>query len=440
MTLPSLAPAAAPPTLLCVDDEPNILAALRRLFRPKGYRVLCVESGAAGLALLGTETVDMVISDMRMPVMDGAQFLAQVRQRHPDTIRILLTGYADVQSILEAINCGEIYRYISKPWDDNDMLLLVRDGLERQALEREKRRLEALTLQQNEALKTLNLGLEAKVEARTAQLRISHDEVLAAHDRLKRNFVTTIKVFSSMVEMRGKLAGRSRRVADLARKIALQMALPAQEVQEIFIAALLLDIGKIGFSDDLLDMPLSNMSGDNLGLFRKHPVRAQQLLMALEDLQGAAAMLRAQMERFDGTGFPDGLVGFGIPLGARILALASDYDNLLIGAMVQRQLRPDEAKPLIYDSSGKRYDPSVVAAFRQLLDGTTAEEAGGDMALLTGELIPGMVLSRDLISRDGLMLLAAEHVMDARLIQQVQDFENKSGSRLALRVYQPRPA
>ncbi|WP_317202940.1 HD domain-containing phosphohydrolase [Janthinobacterium sp.] len=440
-TLFAAAQAAPPLTLLCVDDEPNILSSLRRLFRAKGYRVLTAEGGAAGLAVLETETVDLVISDMRMPEMDGAQFLAQVRQRWPDVIRLLLTGYSDIQSILDAINCGEIYRYITKPWDDNDIALVVRHALERRVLEQEKLRLERLTQQQNEALRMLNLSLEAKVEARTVQLKKTTDEVLLANEKLKSNFVTTIKLFSSIIEMRGgSLNGHSRRTADLARRIGVQMGVPAKEIQEIFIAALLLDIGKIGFSDELLETPLTMMTGDTLGLFRKHPVRAEQLLMALEDLRGAATILRSQMERFDGAGFPDALAGLAIPLGARILALASDYDNLQIGAMVQRQLRADEAKQLIYDSSGKRYDPLVVAAFRQLIDGNGADAGVGDVAALSGELVPGMKLSRDLVSRDGLMLLAADHVLDARLIQQVQDFEAKSGGRLTIRVFQPKEA
>src|SRR5471032_3066624 len=158
----SPADAAAPPTLLCVDDEPNILSALRRLFRARGYRVLLAESGAQGLQILEQEAVDLVISDMRMPEMDGARFLAQVRQRWPDTLRLLLTGYSDIQSIQDAINCGEIYRYITKPWDDNHMLLLVRHALERRALEQDKQRLEALTLRQNAQLKALNESLRSE--------------------------------------------------------------------------------------------------------------------------------------------------------------------------------------------------------------------------------------------------------------------------------------
>ncbi|SFU80446.1 HD domain-containing phosphohydrolase [Pseudoduganella namucuonensis] len=431
----ALPPVDAVPTVLCVDDEPNILSSLRRLLRPAGYKVLVAESGAAGLAILEQQPVDLVISDMRMPEMDGARFLALVCQRWPRTIRLLLTGYADIQSILDAINCGEIYRYITKPWDDNDLLLVVRHALERRALEQEKLRLEALTQRQNEQLKALNQGLEARVEERTRQLKTMHEAAVAANDKLKQNFVTTIKVISSMLEMRGgNLSGHARQVADLARRVAGHLKLDGKEVQDIFIAGLLHDLGKIGFSDDMLATPLTMLHGDALGLFRKHPARAEQLLMPLQDLRGTAAILRAQLERFDGNGFPDGLVGLQIPIGARILALAVDYYNLQQGAMVQRHLRPDEAKSLILDASGKRYDPNVVQAFRQLVDGGAGEEAPGGVEVLSGELVPGMALARDLVSREGLMLLAADHVLDPRMIQQVQDFEAKSGNRLAIWV------
>ena len=437
-----VAGAAPVPTVLCVDDEPNILAALRRLFRPAGYRVLTAGSGAEGLLVLESEDanqgVDLVISDMRMPEMDGAQFLERVRGRWPDTLRLLLTGYSDVGAILAAINRGEIYRYITKPWDDNDILLVVRHALERRSLGREKDRLETLVRYQNTELKALNESLEAKVAARTGELTAALDAVVASNDKLKTNFITTIKILSSMIEMRGAtLAGHARRVADLARRIALKMGMAPKGAQEVFIAALLHDIGKIGFSDELLGMAVNRLAGDHLGAFRKHPLRAEQLLMPLEELRGAAAILRAHMERFDGAGFPDGAVGLAIPPGARILALASDYDNLQIGALLARRVAPDDAKQIIYDSSGKRYDPAVVAAFRALMEGDPVAPPQ-DLAMPSSQLLPGMVLSRDLVSRDALMLLSAEHVLDLRLIRQVQDFETKSGSRLAIRVWPPK--
>jgi response regulator RpfG family c-di-GMP phosphodiesterase len=422
------------PRVLCVDDEPNILSSLRRLLRGQGYQVLTAESAKDGLQILASEPVDIVISDMRMPEMDGARFLEKVREGWPETLRMLLTGYADIQSILDAINRGEIYRYITKPWDDNDLLLILRHGLERKLLEDEKKRLEALTQAQNEELKLLNSSLEAKVEQRTAQLKRAHDEMVVFNEKLKNTFLTSIKVFSNLIEMRGdNLAGHSRRVADLARRIAARMGLEQREVQEIFIAGLLHNIGKIGFSDDLLSLPVTLMNGEQLSQYRKYPVHGEQLLMPLEDLRGAAKLVRLHQERFDGEGFPDRLSGFNIPLGARILALASDYDNLQIGTFSQRRLRPDEALALTLQGAGKRYDPSVVNAFEEILSGRAARETIPEEGLPPARLRAGMVTSRDLVTKDGFLLLSADHVLTERLIQQLVDFE--MAARTPITVY-----
>lgn len=433
-----------PARILCVDDETNILSSLRRLFRSQGYQILTAESGRAGLEILETEAVDLVISDMRMPEMDGARFLEHVRERWPNTLRMLLTGYADIPSILNAINRGEIYRYITKPWDDNDILLVVQHAVERQALLQEKQRLEALTQQQNEQLKLLNASLEAKVEARTAALKKAHDELVISNEKLKNNFLTSIKVFSNLIELRGdNLAGHSRRVADLARRIAVKMGIDARQTQEVFIAGLLHSIGKIGFSDELLAMPVSMMNSDNLGLYRKYPLRSEQLLMPLEDLRGAASLVRSHQERFDGEGFPDQLSGFDIPTGARILALASDFDNLQIGTLAQRSLRQDEAVAVILKNGGKRYDPLVVNAFQELVNGSS--HGGGNVvepiaeeAMTAASLQAGMVTTRDLVTRDGFLLLSADHALNERLIRQILEFEKSSGSPLTVYVRQER--
>ena len=432
-----------PGTILCVDDEPNILSSLRRLLRAHGYQVLLAESGAAGLKIMETESVDLVISDMRMPEMDGARFLEHVRSRWPDTIRLLLTGYADIQSILDAINGGEIYRYITKPWEDNDILLIVRHALERQALECEKQRLEVLTRIQNEELKTLNASLELKVQERTGELKKALDTLVTINEKLRTSFLTSIKVFSSLIEMRGgSLAGHSRRVADVARRIAVEMGMDGRETQEIFVAGLLHNIGKIDFPDELLALPVSLMKGDNFGLYRKYPVRGEQLLMPLEDLRGAARVIRSHQERFDGAGFPDGLSGLNIPCGARILALASDYENLQRGALVQKSLRPEEAKTMILQNPGIRYDPMVVKAFQNIMGGR-ADEPVQESAVSTRRVVaslapenlrPGMVVARDLIAPDGFLLLSADHTLDERLILQIQEYQTSMRVRLTVCV------
>jgi hypothetical protein len=178
------------------------------------------------------------------------------------------------------------------------------------------------------------------------------------------------------------------------------------------------------------------MNGEQLGQFRKHPLRAEQLLMPLEDLRGAAHILRSQLERFDGQGFPDRLSGFNIPLGARILALASDYDDLQTGMLMQRRLRPEEAIPAIIQARGSRYDPQVVAAFQEIISGKPAA-AAPELELRPEKLLAGMVLSRDLITADGFLLLSAENRLDERTIRQIVDFDESSGNRLVVHVYPP---
>lgn len=435
--------------ILCVDDEPHVLAALRRLFKGIGYTVLTAESAAIGLQILAQETVDLVIADMRMPEMDGAHFLSLVREGWPQTMRILLTGQADAESIAKAVNSGEIYRYFTKPWDNDDIVLQIRLALERGAFELERSGMERLALARAEELKALNASLEQNVSA-------GNDELAQANQQLKNNFVVSLKVFASLIEARGKkMVGHARRVADLARKLASRLELEPALVHEVFVAGLLHDVGKLGFLDELLETPVASMNARQLQLYRKHPARAEQLLMPLQDLRGAAASIGAQLERFDGTGFPRQLRGRAILVGARILAVCSDYDNLQIGLLAPRLLSPQEALGIVERYAGHRYDPWVVNAFSDLMHGAPANAKGerqttvprgigstepdDDLLIDSAELVVGMVLSRDLISPSGLMMLSCGHAIDKRLIAKVQDFEKTDNRKLTIHVRKPDP-
>lgn len=424
----------APPVVLCVDDEPNVLSALRRVFRGERFQVAVASSGAQALAVLETSAVDVVISDMRMPGMSGADLLEHVRNRWPNVTRMLLTGYADVGSTIAAVNRGEIYRYIAKPWSDDEVRSTVRQALERLSLERERRRLEALVHTRNMELEQLNAVLESRVEQRTAELRAANESLSEANDRLARGFVTSLKIFSSLIELRaGHLAGHGRRVADLARQIAYQMCLSDEEVQDVFLAALLHDIGKIGLPDDVLSTPSTQLRGKALLRYRAHPVLGEQALMALPELRGAAKILRSHHERFDGTGFPDALVGLEVPIGSRILAVANDFDGLIEGTLIARRLDRDEALAAILRGRGSRYDPQVVDALAALLGARSG--LNRDLALRACDLRAGMKLSRDLVSAEGIMLLTAEQTLDERLIRQLLAVEASAGKLLTVHVH-----
>lgn len=423
-----------PATLLLVDDEASILSSLRRLLRPAGYKIHLAESGRAGLEILEREPVDLVVSDMRMPEMNGAQFFEQVRSRWPETTRILLTGYSDVTSTVDAINRGEIYRYISKPWDDNQLVLTIREGLESGRLRKENARLLALTQAQNEELTKLNAGLEQKVTERTAEIEQVNSFLNMANDQLKKNFLVSIKMFSGLMELRGgTMIGHSRRVADLARKLAVRLEVPAKDQQDIFVAALLHDIGKIGFSDSLLARPVSRMNGEDMGSYRRHPGTGEEALMPLAELKEPARIIRSHHERYDGQGFPDGLQGAFIPLGARILSVANDYDGLQIGTLTEKRMSQEDARNMLSQMRGKRYDPQVVDAFIELIGGPL-QEMTSERPVLAPDLRSGMVLTRDFFGRDGVLLLAADYVLDSLLIKQIQDMDRREGGGVTLHV------
>lgn len=151
-------------TLLLVDDEPNILSALQRLFRRDGYTILATDSAEAALKMLASQSVDVILSDQRMPGMSGVEFLRRVKETHPETVRIVLSGYTDLQFITDAINEGAIYKFLTKPWDDAQLREQVREAFRSKEIADENRRL-------TEALRAANVALTAHVEDKERQAR-----------------------------------------------------------------------------------------------------------------------------------------------------------------------------------------------------------------------------------------------------------------------------
>jgi response regulator RpfG family c-di-GMP phosphodiesterase len=417
-----------PLTVLCVDDEPFILASLQRALRSPEYRIVTASSGAEGLAKMRESAAEVVISDMRMPGMDGAQFLEEVRDGWPATIRILLTGHADMSTAIVAINRGEIYRYLNKPWDESELRGAVMQGLERIALQRDKERLEELTLAQNLELRTINDRLEQRVLERTNDLG-------RANKRLKQNFLTSIKAFSNMIELRGgPLIGHGRRVANVARTIAQAMHLDEPMIQDVFIAALLHDIGHIALPDAFLARPVARLRPEELAQYRQHPLLGEQVLMPLEDMQNVATIIRDHHERHDGQGYPDGKAGSEIALGARILAIADTYDELQNGHLGGARPNATEARVLLQQGRGSQFDPDVIDVFLQASQAEQRRQPDPLHLVATRDLVPGMVLAGDLLSPQGVLLLVAGHVLTDTLIRRIQQFENREGQAMLVNV------
>ena len=168
-------------TVLCIDDEQNILHSLKRLLRKEDYRLLTASSGAEGLKILEENDVQVVIADQRMPHMSGTEFLAIVKERNAEAIRIVLSGYTDVDSITESVNKGHIYKFLLKPWNDESLKIEISQALDQYDLIKVNRDLHLMVLEQNEELKTINENLERLVQERTKELEIQNQALELAH-------------------------------------------------------------------------------------------------------------------------------------------------------------------------------------------------------------------------------------------------------------------
>ncbi|OEU72351.1 MAG: hypothetical protein BA874_09145 [Desulfuromonadales bacterium C00003068] len=207
---------AKPVKILFVDDEPNVLRSLRRLFMDEDrYELLIAESGAAGLEIMEQEagSVCVVVSDYRMPGMNGVEFLSQVNERWPKTIRIVLSGYADTASVVEAINIGHIYKFIPKPWNDDELQVNIANAVDTCILNQQNDKLAEELAQRNRQLQDVNANLETLVHERTADLELRTKVLQVAQDILDCVPVAVIGIDSD---------GYIVQVNDYANKIVSQ--------------------------------------------------------------------------------------------------------------------------------------------------------------------------------------------------------------------------
>ena len=428
-------------TLLVVDDEENILSSLVRLFSDEdGFDVIAKSSATDALAILEDRPVDIIISDMRMPIMDGATFLAQAAQRWPDTARMLLTGFSDMESTVRAINEGHISHYISKPWDDNDLVDKVKNALELKRLREQNKVLLQIKEQQRAELQALTENQEAIIRSRTEELQQTASQLDVAYQELQESYYQSIPLLSNLVEMNERhKKNHAARVANIAKIIGEEMQLPDREMRQLFIGALLHDIGKLGLEQSIRGKSTDSMSPLERKRYQQHAILGESALLSFDPLRDAAQIVRSHHERFDGKGFPGKLSGSDIPLGARIVAVANDYDNILLpNNFLGKNLNDMQAHEFIIQESGKRYDPQVVSAFDAVIDKVRLLLAKDREALLPLDKIePGMTLSQDLINQHGMVMLVAGRVLTEAHIKKLQQFERAFDTKLMISIKQP---
>jgi putative two-component system response regulator len=319
--------------IMIVDDEPANLRLLDRLFR-KDYQVVSAASGEEALELLGQHNVALIITDQRMPGMTGIELLKQTVSLRPHMVRIIITGYTDVGVLVEAINCGHVYKYVTKPWDNNTLRLTVERALEHYETNKSRHELEQV-----------NKRLSIRLQEMTRGVVRAITDALEAKDEF--------------------VYGHARRVTGYATAIARRMNLDAVAIEQLSFAASLHDIGKIGTPESLLLKPAA-FTNEERRLIQLHSERGARILGGVPEMADVADAVRYHHEHYDGSGYPEGLRGEQIPLASRIILVADAYDAMTSPRPFRRACEHDTAVEQLIRGEGRQFDPDVVRAFIEL--------------------------------------------------------------------------
>jgi len=313
------------PTILIVDDEINNLQLLKRTFRGL-YNILTASNGFEALDIIEKEgdAISLIVSDQKMPEMEGTEFLKKVNETHPEIVKILLTGHQDTDIIVSAINDCQLYQYILKPFDPEELKVSVDNGLKKFALA---------------ARKTLILK------------------------DLKELFYKTIKSISCALDAKDPYThGHSLRVTLYSLILASKLGLNDTALEEIETAGLLHDIGKIGIPQSIL-CKNDKLTDEEFSIMKSHTSRGEQMIKSVKKLTAVAGWLKSHHERWDGRGYPAGLKGTEIPLFARIIAIADTYDAMTSTRPYRKALPHEVAVQEIKRCAGMQFDPELAELF-----------------------------------------------------------------------------
>jgi len=331
-----------------VDDEPAIRDILHEGLSDSGYVCTLASNGHEALERLKDFEYSLVLSDIDMPKMDGVQLLQAVKERNPDIEVVMITGVVDVEMALRAIRLGA-NDYLTKPFNLEEVRITIEKALEKRRLIIENRQYQR--------------DLEEKVAERTAQLVLKHREIQGLFEKLQTSYETTLEALAAALDTRDtETQGHSVRVSEYTVVIACRMGVKDPELTDIRRGALLHDVGKIGIPDAVLRKP-GKLTMEEWVEMKKHPEIGHRILSGINFLEKSLPLVISHQERFDGSGYPHGLRGEEIPLGARIFAVVDTLDAMTSDRPYRKALSYDAARAEIIRNSGIQFDPRVVEVF-----------------------------------------------------------------------------
>ena len=326
--------------ILLVDDEEDNLALLYRTLRG-AYNLEKTTSPLHALEILKEKHFELVISDHKMPEMDGVEFLKHVQVHYPSTMRILLTAYSDANILIDAINYAKIYRYVKKPFNPEELQLIVSSALE------------------------------------YYQLKYDNDKLI---NDLKELFSGTIKAIMEALDAKDSYtSGRSKRITYYSIIVAKQLGLSTIDTGKVELAGMLHDIGMIGVSDEIL-YKIDALSQEEYDEIKKHITYSVKILEDIKQLKDVVEIIKYHHEKYDGTGYPYGVKGEDIPLGSRIIAVADAFDSIISNRIYRNKIELQDALNEIKKGALTQFDPGVVKAFEDSFDAISAAVSESELS------------------------------------------------------------
>ncbi len=393
-------------SILVVDDEMIVLTALRETLRLEGYTVVATPDALQALEEIQKTRFSVILTDQQMPMLTGLEFLAQAKEVQPDATRILITAVLSLNTVIDAINKGEIYRFIVKPWLREELLVTIKNAVQRFDLIQRHSRL-------GEEMQALNAGLRKDLAAQQTvaqQLEIANQALRSEADGALHLLLKILAGYEP------RLGARSHQALEICRIMSTKAQLGAGDSRLLETAALLHDIGLINAPREplrqWLEDPESLAQGE-AGWVRQHPLWGEELVNSTLRQPELGTLIRAHQERFDGGGYPDGLAGARLPWLARLLALAAAY-----------AAAPGEGKARelsITSQSGSAFDPEAVRLFIQCLPAVAASARLREVPL--SGLRPGMVLAKGVYNAKGALLMPEGRTLSELQIQFIRNQE-----------------
>jgi len=414
-----------PHSVLVVDDEQIVLSALKETLEREKYRVVACSSPITALDMLGKQEFGVIIADQKMPEMLGLDFLVESRRIQPNSSRILITTVLSLPTIVDAINRGEIFRFVAKPWLREELLATVRNAIQRHDLLAHNQALQAETARLNGQLTQANQSLEAKVldlELQRQQLDAANHELIARSDHTVELCRRILTAYDPI------LGGQAKILVDLAAKMSETEHFNNTERHALRAASWLCDLGLIGVPRALLrsfSQKPNEITPHERAMLQNHPIYSQTLAAFVDSSPEVGETIRHHHEKFDGTGFPDGISGKAIPWTARCLAVAA--------AFVESGKRRQDTIKDILAQSGNAFDPESVRLLLKIIDRANLPRQVRE--ILIEELEPGMVLATGIYSPHGLLLIGEGQTLGSNIITKIHHHNEIAPISQRLLVY-----